>query len=68
MRVGLDEELELKIARFINELSLTIASNVELQPYLTFDDVCHLAIKIEKQFKGMKTLHTSLTKSPLYSR
>jgi len=25
--------------------------------------VCHLAIKVEKQFKGGKPLHTSITKS-----
>ena len=52
MRVGLDEEPELKIARFIKGLSPSIASKVELQSYLSFDDVCHLAIKVEKQLKG----------------
>jgi len=46
MRVGLDEEPELKIARFIKGLSPYITSKVKLQPYLSFDDVCHLAIKV----------------------
>ena len=48
MRVGLDEEPELKIARFIKGLSPSIANKVDLRPYLSFDDVCHLAIKVEK--------------------
>jgi len=64
MRVGLDKEPELKIARFVKGLSHSIASKVELQPCLTFDDVCHLTIKIEKQFNDRKPLYTSLTKSP----
>ena len=64
MRVGLDEEPELKIARFIKGLSPSIASKVELQPYLSYDDVYHLAIKVENQLKGRKSFHTPLTKSP----
>jgi len=48
MWVGFDEELELKIARFIKELSHNITNKVDLQPYLSFDDVCHLTIKVEK--------------------
>jgi len=51
MRVDLDEKPELKIARFMKGLSPSIASKVELQPHLSFDDMCHLAIKIEKQLK-----------------
>jgi len=48
MRFGLDEEPELKIARFIKWLSPSIANKVDSQPYLSVDDVCHLAIKVEK--------------------
>ena len=54
MTVGLDEEPELKMARFIKGLSPSIASKVELQPCISFDDVCHLGIKVEKQLKGQK--------------
>jgi len=64
MRIGLDEKPELKIIRFIKGLCPSIASKVELQPYLSFDDVCHLAIKVEKQLKGRKFFHTPHTKSP----
>jgi len=59
----LDEEPELKIARFIKGLSPSNDSKVELQPNLSFDDVCHLAIKVKKQLKGRKSFHNPLTKS-----
>ena len=64
MRVGLDEESELMIARFIKGLSPSIGNKVELQPCLSFDDVCHLAIKIEQQLKDRKSFHNSFTKNP----
>jgi len=54
MRVGLNEDNELTIVGFIKGLSPNIAHEVELQPYLSFNDVCHLTIKIEKQLKGRK--------------
>jgi len=44
MKVSLGEEPELKIAWFIKELSDSIVNKVDLKPYLSFDDVCHLAI------------------------
>ena len=46
---------ELTIARFIKRLSSNIANKVKLQPYLSFDDACNLAIKIEKQLKSRKS-------------
>ena len=58
MRVGLTEDNELTIARFIKGLSPSIAHKVELQPYLSFNDIFHLAIKIEKQLKGRKPFTT----------
>ena len=58
MRVGLNEDNELTIARFIKGLSPSIAHKVELQPYLSFNDIFHLAIKIEKQLKGRKPFAT----------
>ena len=59
MRVGLDEEPKLKISRFIKRLSPGIGSKVDLQPSLSFDDVFHLAIKVEKQLNGRNSFHTS---------
>ena len=64
MRVGLDEEPELKIAILMKGLSSIIASKVDLQPYLSFEEVCHLTIKVEKQLKDRMSFHTFLIKSP----
>ena len=58
MRVGLNEDNELTIARFIKGLSPNITHKVELQPYLSFNDVCHLTIKIKRQIKGSKPFVT----------
>ena len=52
MGVNLDAEPKLKISRFIKRLSPSIVNKVDLQPYLSFDDACHLAIKVKKQIKG----------------
>jgi len=37
---------------------------VELQPHLSFNDVCTLAIKIEKQLKGRKPFPTPSSYHP----
>jgi len=55
----LDKEPEFKIAKFIKGLSPNIASKVKLQSYLSFDDMCHLAIKVEKQLKFRKPFQTT---------
>jgi len=60
----LDEELELKIAWFIQGLSPSIASKVDLRPYLSFDDVCHLTIKVEKQLKVGSPFTPPLLEAP----
>jgi len=51
---------ELTIARFIKGLSPSISNKVELQPYLSFNDVRYLAIKIGKQLKGKRPFTTHL--------
>ena len=48
IRVGLNEELELTIARFIKGLSFDIANKVDLHLYLSLDDICNLAMKVDK--------------------
>jgi len=55
MRVGLHDEPKLKIARFIKGLSPSIANKVDLQSYLSFDDVGLPATKVEKQLKARKS-------------
>jgi len=52
VRVELNEESGLTSARFIKGLSPFIANEVDLQPYLSFDDVYNLAIEVVKQLKG----------------
>ena len=53
MRSDVPEPKEQTIARFIGGLDTNIAHMVELQPYCSFEDVCKLAIKIEKQRKAL---------------
>ena len=64
MRVDLDKKPELNISRFIKGLSPSIANKVDLQLYLSFDDVTHLAMKVEKQLKGRKPLQTTSSLRP----
>jgi len=75
MRSELPEVKEKTIARFIGGLNQDIAHMVKLQPYCTFEDVCMLAIKVEKQKKAMKstvakpfTKGTSFSKSPPFNK
>jgi len=58
MKVGLNEDNDLTIARFTMGLFPSIANKVKLQHYLSFNDVFHLAINIEKQLKGRKSFPT----------
>ena len=50
----MNEDEKLTIARFIKELFPIIANKVKLQSDLNLDDVCNLAIKMERQLKGRK--------------
>jgi len=64
-RPGLASRLSRAIySRFIKGLSPSIANKVDLQVCLPFDDVCHLAIKVEKQLKDRKSFQTSPIESP----
>ena len=64
MRVGLNEDCELTIVRFMKGLSLSITNKVELPPCLSFNHVCHLAIKIEKQLKERRPFPTPSSHRP----
>jgi len=48
MKIELNEELKLKIAKFIKGLPPKIANMVDLQPCLSLGDICNLVIKVEK--------------------
>ncbi|GAV90675.1 hypothetical protein CFOL_v3_34081 [Cephalotus follicularis] len=68
MRCDVPEHPEQKIARFLRGLNHEITNIVELQPYCTFEDVCKLAIKVEKQNKGTKSLATRTYSQPAGSK
>ena len=52
MQGELVEPEEQSIARYIWGLRYDIANMLQLQTYLSMNDVCKLALKIEKQLKG----------------
>ena len=52
MRCDVVEEEEQVIARFLGILKPEISDVVQLQPYWTYADVCHLALMVEKQLKN----------------
>ncbi|KAH0778701.1 hypothetical protein KY290_005128 [Solanum tuberosum] len=45
------EEEEATIARFLNGLNIEIANVVELQQYVTLDELVDLSVKVEKQIE-----------------
>ena len=51
MQGELVEPEEQSIARYIGGLRYDIANMLQLQTYLSMNDVCKLALKIEKQLK-----------------
>ncbi|XP_022029915.1 uncharacterized protein LOC110930839 [Helianthus annuus] len=51
MRCAVEEEEEQLVARFLGALQPEIADVVQLQPYWSYNDVCQLALKVEKQLK-----------------
>nr|GEY42280.1 hypothetical protein [Tanacetum cinerariifolium] len=52
MRCDVDEEEEQVIAWFLGALQPHFADVVYLQQYFTYEDVCRLALKVEKQQKN----------------
>ncbi|KAJ0589753.1 putative nucleotidyltransferase, Ribonuclease H [Helianthus annuus] len=64
MRCGAEEEEEQVIARFLGALRSDVSDMVQLQPYWSFNDVCRLALQVEKQLKA-KTKNTPVKLSPI---
>lgn len=60
MRSDITELKEQTITWFLGGLRQDVANMVKLQPYYSFDDVCKLAINIEKQ---RKVIRLSATKT-----
>ncbi|XP_071687037.1 uncharacterized protein [Rutidosis leptorrhynchoides] len=55
IRCDSNEEEEQLIARFLGALNPEISNVVTLQPFSSFNDVCKLALKVEKQLIRGKT-------------
>ena len=51
IRCDVVEQEEQMIAHYLSGLHVEINDVVQLQPYWTYNDVCKLAIKVEKQLK-----------------
>ena len=51
MRLSLNEDREVTMARFLGGLNQEIANQVELQQYVELEEMLHVAIKIENQCK-----------------
>ena len=49
LRCDIEERIEQKIARFIAGVHLDIREKIELQPNLSFEEVCNSAVIFDKQ-------------------
>jgi len=59
---GIEEELEQTMIIFLMGLEPSIVEKVNIQPYLPFEDVCKLAIKVEKYSKGKRLFGDTYTR------
>ena len=59
IRSGLEEESEQAVVRFLKGLDQSIVGKVDLQAYWSFEDVCKLAIKVDKYSKNKKLYKSS---------
>ena len=55
IQANVEEDREATMTRFLNELNRDIANVVELQHYMEFEDMVHMAIKVERQLKRKET-------------
>ena len=56
IRTNVKEDHETTMARFLVRLNRDIADVVELQHYVKLDDMVHMAIKVEQQLKGKRSI------------
>jgi len=62
IRSAIKEEHEQTVARLLRGLEPSIAEKVDIKPYWSFEDVCKLAIKVEKYSKGKRQFGSSFVK------
>ncbi len=63
IRANVVEDRNATIARFMSGLNREIANVVELQHYVELEDIMHMTIKIEHQFKRRGSMRSSQTPS-----
>ena len=51
IRLGLEEDVEVTMARFLTGMNTEIANEGELHHYMEMEDLVHKAIQVERQFK-----------------
>ena len=59
-----EEDREATMAKFLTGLNRQIQNVVELQHYVEFEDMVHMAIKIENQVKRRDNSNTRSAPSP----
>ena len=62
-RVNIEEDREATMTRFLVGLNREIQNVVELQHYVEFEDMVHMAIKIENQVKRRGSSNTCFAPS-----
>ena len=63
IRANFEEEREATMARFLHGLNQDIANVVDLQHYVELEDMVHMAMKVERQFKKKGSTRTNLGSS-----
>ena len=66
IRANVEENWEATMARFLNGLNPDIANVVELQHYVELEDMVHMAMKVERQFKRKGPAKYSLVSTPTW--
>lgn len=57
MFCDLKERVEQKIAHFLAGLNMSITEKVDLQCYWSFEEVCEVALRVEKHAKANKSTY-----------
>jgi hypothetical protein len=55
IQANVEKDRKATMARFLNGLNLDITNMVELKRYIEMEDMVHMAIKVERQFKRKGT-------------
>jgi len=68
MRVGIDEQEEIIIARFLSGLNLDIRDRVKLLPHRDLNDLFQMCIKVKQQVMRKSSSKRDTTSSNSYAK